>query len=734
MQKTKSTAVFAVALLMLCGSSGWGAPELSGAEKLIQHLPEDTIALFASSGSDHVKPAFDLSFMGQLCADPGVQSFVQTITQQALSQLPGDVATDQHIELIQTSVQRFMKYPMVFGLGQRPVHDETYGVYGFVIWDTGDQKAHMQQTLNDLMDMAGDVPLVNMTVAGIPVKGLPEEAPFSGYWGWQGNRLVLALNDPQGKVLTSLVSSSNKIVSALQAVPKTNDAFIMHVDINKLLTIPKAIMVSEGAGQEVQLFDAVLKGLGVDTIQSATVRLGFQGVDLVAEELVRFAGPPQGLFAAFRPIDLAVLDQVPAPATTVITANFDSKIVYDLILGTVQSVCPPEVFQEITQGITRTESQIGIDIDQQVLGNLAGPFTFYEIPPMAVDNVPMGGSALVAELKDAQAFAQSLHALGKFIEPLCQGQLQITQQETDGQTYTSWAIGPLAMAQVIPTWIIKDRQLVLGSSIPVCTAALEQIGKADAQASSVRGTQAFQQATTKLPPGLMSFTYTDSQAKLRQMTTQLQQVWPLACMGVTRLGIQLPFVLPNIDHIIAKTDPVCAYAWIDKMGIHSHYQGTGIEQIMAGAAGAGLGAGLLMPALSRTRQQAQHTVTLSQLKQIGLCCIMYAEENKGLFPPDLKGLVSKRFLQSKFLEISHLEDQLPGEDFWYVSGLTRKMRMPAQNAVAFVNPHTKQDKIGVVFMDGHVETVHRSQLKRVLERTYRHLKKEMPQPLKDALK
>ena len=49
--------------------------------------------------------------------------------------------------------------------------------------------------------------------------------------------------------------------------------------------------------------------------------------------------------------------------------------------------------------------------------------------------------------------------------------------------------------------------------------------------------------------------------------------------------------------------------------------------------------GILMPALSRARAQAVSVQCSSNLRQIGMACIQYAQENKGNFPPGsmLKG-------------------------------------------------------------------------------------------------
>ena len=44
--------------------------------------------------------------------------------------------------------------------------------------------------------------------------------------------------------------------------------------------------------------------------------------------------------------------------------------------------------------------------------------------------------------------------------------------------------------------------------------------------------------------------------------------------------------------------------------------------------------GLLMPALSKAREQARRTLCLSNVRQLGIAAIMYANENKGRFPLD----------------------------------------------------------------------------------------------------
>ena len=48
----------------------------------------------------------------------------------------------------------------------------------------------------------------------------------------------------------------------------------------------------------------------------------------------------------------------------------------------------------------------------------------------------------------------------------------------------------------------------------------------------------------------------------------------------------------------------------------------------------GILAGILLPVLSRARESARKTQCMSNIKQIGMGLIMYANENNELFPSD----------------------------------------------------------------------------------------------------
>ncbi len=59
-------------------------------------------------------------------------------------------------------------------------------------------------------------------------------------------------------------------------------------------------------------------------------------------------------------------------------------------------------------------------------------------------------------------------------------------------------------------------------------------------------------------------------------------------------------------------------------------------------------AGLLLPALAKAKDKAQRTKCLSNIKQLQLCWIMYADDNKDLIPPNNTGGVAN----------------MPGQEAW----------------------------------------------------------------------
>jgi prepilin-type processing-associated H-X9-DG protein len=301
--------------------------------------------------------------------------------------------------------------------------------------------------------------------------------------------------------------------------------------------------------------------------------------------------------------------------------------------------------------------------------------------------------------------------------------VQVSSQLQDGRTVQTWAVMPLAIAQIMPTWTVLGDKVVIGSNTALLTSAVNQINSGT---KSIRNTDGFRKVTTKLPDNLLSFKYGDSKLQFTQMMTALQQFWPMATMAASNAGLKLPFVLPQLSHIAQDMGPSCQYSWFDARGLRSYYCGAGIEPALGALAGGGIVAGIMMPALARSRQQAKQVASMAHLKQLGLAAVMYADDHNGKLPDNFEQ-AKEYYRDSRILESPLKPKDFDGPSYIYVSGHSMKAESPAVQIVAYENPQYCQDTVNALFLDGHVERMPRDRFLETLKATYKQLSREMPE-------
>jgi prepilin-type processing-associated H-X9-DG protein len=279
------------------------------------------------------------------------------------------------------------------------------------------------------------------------------------------------------------------------------------------------------------------------------------------------------------------------------------------------------------------------------------------------------------------------------------------------------------MLQLAPAWTVANGYAVIGTNLAACEKAIPQATASGESRPSVTGTSGYKQATARLPDNLVSLSYADSRTQYTQMMTTLRQLWPMASMFAGQAGVNLPSTLPALDRIIQDMKPACQTRWLGPDGFYARYQGPGIEVSLSSVAGASLGAGILMPALARAREQARTAASMNNLKQIGLALIRYAQDNDGSFPPDLQA-VGKYLGKSSVLESPHKPKDFTGPSYIYIPGQT--MQGDMHNVLVYENPEFLKDKVNVLFPDGHVEAMKPKAFRQVLETTCERLDRPMP--------
>jgi general secretion pathway protein G len=131
------------------------------------------------------------------------------------------------------------------------------------------------------------------------------------------------------------------------------------------------------------------------------------------------------------------------------------------------------------------------------------------------------------------------------------------------------------------------------------------------------------------------------------------------------------------------------------------------------------------PPLDKARDQGKRSVSLNNLRQIALACIMYADEHDGKFAPDLQQLYPYH-RNPKILESPRKPKGFDGPSYIYVAGLKARMRDTSRIIIFYENPAFCSDGICVAFMDGHSEWMKPAGFLQKLEETYKRLGREMP--------
>jgi prepilin-type processing-associated H-X9-DG protein len=710
-------------------------PATSAAEKLLTKMPDDVVGFVATSGGDDLKPAFEKTILGRIWNDPGVQTFREAVRKALLAKAEQEMPELHNANVFELGENIFNQVtarPFMIGVARK---DAAPGLpfYGFAIIDAGPRKAEMGASLTKLESFAGEGDIVEIEIDSVKMHGPKNAGEVPGYWGWVGNYFVFAINDGTGLAMKYVQGGGSRPAPAyLQNVPGCGDALIVHVNREKAFEIVRTIAMMSGGQQQFGVVEAAIKELGLDDIKSFTERAGFDGADIACNCLLEMPQPRTGLLADFKPIDLAMFDMADPCAMSASVVNCDVAGIYDTAMDTARTALGND-FLQVEQGIATIEAELNFKIRQGLLESLSGPMLSYALPGGATLQSPQGGFVLIAGLKDAKLWEDSLTALGKFAAARSEGVVQVCSQVQDGLTVHTWAIVPLAIAQIMPSWTVVGDKAVIGSNPALLKSAVDQIKSGT---KSIRGTAGFKKVTAKLPANLISFKYGNSKLQFTQLMTALQQFWPMATMAASNAGVKLPFVLPQLSHIARDMGPSCQYSWFDDRGLRSRYDGAGIEPSLGALAGGAFGAGIMMPALARAREQARQAVSMSNLRQLGLAIIMYADDHDGKLPDNLEQ-AKDYYKDSKVLESPLKPKDFDGPSYIYIPGhkvsdqspprhKTRD-QSPATKIVIYENPAYLKDEVNVVFLDGHVEKMQKESFLNALKATYKQLGREMPE-------
>ncbi|MDH7600022.1 MAG: hypothetical protein QHH07_10390 [Sedimentisphaerales bacterium] len=565
------------AILVAGGLANGAIYGSSPVEELTKVLPDNLLFVAATSGGDSLKADFEKAMLGQIWNDPSVQAFCQQVCKELMAKLQEAHGADEEaIKVIRTLLECVvLSRPMAIGVVQAPSGKEI-PLSLFVIIDASDRKSDLEAVVGKIEAILGQDHLADLQVGPSKMRGLKDNKEIPLYWGWQGNRLVFAANDPDGAAIRYLGQPRPAPADYLKKVPGHGDALMVYCAYGRLMDMVGDIVAKHAGEGEAKCFKAIMSELGIAGMGALTVRAGFSGPDMVVDSYLHMPQPRKGLLAAFRPIDTDMLRMVPQDVMSAGACNYDLSTIFDVCMNAIKACSPDDLYPEVQKGLESVETQIQVKIRDGLIKGLAGPMVHYVIPAGRLQDAQMGGFVLIARLTDAGLFEKNMVALGQFISSKAKGMFQTGSQTDDaGRTYYVWAIPPLALAQLMPTWSVVDGHAIIAFNTALCRLAVEQITSKDRP--SVLDNVGYKKVAVSLPKGLLSLRYVDSQTQFNTTVTQLQQAWPMLVMAATQSGLRLPVVLPALGKYAAQMQPGLEYSYADAEGFYSHYQGTCIE-------------------------------------------------------------------------------------------------------------------------------------------------------------
>jgi hypothetical protein len=700
------------------------------AQPLADRLPADTLLYAGWRGADsmgpgfagsHLKVVLDASDFSQL-----INEFLPAVFQR-IAQEDRDAA--QVLPIMAAIGRPMWKHPsaLYFGGLDMAAGPEPLPRLA-MLCDAGPDAPQLLQTLKDLVAKAqqgGGPPIAVKEVNGLVVVAL-------------GN-VPASLGQPGG---ASSLTSEKGFKDAMAQVGK-DPSIAFYVNFEGIIALADQIVAQQGPPEAKQMWPKIRDNLGLGGLKRILYSGGFDGKDWMDTAFVAAPAPRTGLMkmAEAAPLPADALKVAPKTSVYAAAGRFNLAGLVSAIRQGIGQF-DPQAQAQVDQFLAQVSQALGFDVQKDFLAALGDQWVIYTDPNTG--GYGLVGTVIVNKLADPAKFEQSASRLEQFLNQLIASQMS-QEKEKITISFQSRAVGGvtlhyLAVPLVTPTWAVKDGNLYLAFYPQTVIGAAEF-------ASS----------------GKPSILQNDSFIALRKRLavdnadgvafSDLPRVAPTSYgdwVALTRLvgfgdifGVKSPLlIMPPMDKLMAELDVAGAASWADDAGFHlksvSPFPGSTalasdpMTAYMSGAGPTALMVSIMLPALSRARETANRVKSASQLRQIAVGCMLYANEHNGAFPPDL-GTV----LQTQEVGIDMFVSPLSGQeippevramtrdqqaqwvnahsDYVYL-GKGKKNTMRADEPFAYekleIGQQRSRSGTNMLYGDGHIEWIPLSEAQR----------------------
>jgi prepilin-type processing-associated H-X9-DG protein len=708
-------ATCVISLACLFGSTARAQP-------LADRVPDDAIFYLGWAGANTLGDAYGTSHLKAILDETRARDlFGKYLSELEAKVLKNEPEATEPFRLLRTLGAPMWNYPAAFYVGTPDFSNPDQPQF---------HVAMLSQAGADASKLSDEI---NALLAKAPKSPVPIQAVAAG------DVLVFAIGyESPEKALAEVsksLSTSATFSSALKQV-SANPVSIAFVNAEAIIATAESAIEKQDMEAKAKL-STFLDASGLRGAKALIATGGFDGKDWVDQCFLAVPGERTGLFASVPtgPADATLMKAVPADATFFASTRFDIAKFVKSLRDSVGKA-DEQGLQYFNMGLNALQQALGTNVLENVLEPLGADWVIY--------NSPRTGSSLLG-----MVVANKLDDPDKFKKAMNTASLNLTnwinlgiRKSANGgpgadlfQVHTATTkigdvdVNYFALPIVAPAWAIKDGKLFIGLYPQSVGAAARVSAKGGPSILENEKYQSLLKRLGNASPESSTFLDLETSAKYGSMYPQIMLLARYAGIG-DLFGLTLPEpLLPPIDVMLDHLSPAGSVSWSDATGYHKKsvtpFPGANLvsEQgamMAVGVGGASLGTSILLPSLNRARETANRVKSASNLKQIGLGMMLYANENRGKYPADFGELIRTQDLVAEVFTSPRTQTSLPPDlntpdkaaafvveqsDYVYL-GAGMNNSAPAESILAYEKPDGLDDGINILFGDGHVEFVH----------------------------
>ena len=692
-------------------------PLVAVGQPLSDRIPADAIIYVGWQGSENVGASFDKSRFKALLDESNIPALLENLLPQIIQRVAmEDKQAAEVLQRVSNLAGPMWRHPTAFQFSGVEFNKNPQGAprpKAALLCKAGADADTLLQQLSALVAEAQGAPFPIKAfrqgdIVGLSIGYERETEAFVGDGGKAGGN----------------ISTKDRFRQAIGQVQK-EPLLVAYADTEALLAMIDQGVQAHESPENQQQWNKVKDAFGLNGLKRIIMTGGFEGPDWSSQVFVAAPAPRTGLLKMLeaKPVSEDLLRAIPKTATWVGVGQFDiAQFLTETRTAAVK--VDPQAGKMFDQGMGAAQMMLAMNPQRDLFEPLGPEWAFYL--DQNIGGNGLLGFTLINKLRKPAEAERALTKLEFTLHNLINGQLQregmtvnFEQAEING-TNVHYVSTPL----VSPSWASRDGNLYIGMFPQVVSAASQHVAT---KQPSILDNEAFVALRKRLggeKAGGFSFMDLPRTAGEGYQTLLLISQ---AGLGAAELfGIDTPpMVIPPLATLKQHLTPAAGFTWTDDTGVHfksaSPFPGAELVMSQGGVAMAApaLLASIGMPAMTRAREQANRVKSASNLRQIGLGMMLYANENRGRYPGDLGTLITMDVhpivfvspLSGKAVPPNILNGNVEQKKAWvnqnadyvYLGG-TAKSSDPADVIVAYEKPEvTHGQGTNVLFADGRVE-------------------------------